>query len=99
MREGIGRLKAIVRHNKITNTIQFRVGKFSLIYAIPSKLKYIKEISNYEDGFITMQTNYGEEYTDLIELTSNGIFPDSFKKKMSDILSALKLSDIKLERG
>lgn len=98
-REGIDTLKAIIRHDDETNTIQFRAGKLNLIYTIPSKLKYITEISNYEDGFITMQTNYGEEYTDLIELIDNSIFSESFKEKMKNILSMIKISDIKLERG
>jgi len=92
-------MKAVMYHNEVLNTVQFRVGKINLVYAIPDKLKYITEISDYEDGFITMQTNYGEEYTDLVALVNNSIFSDSFKTKVEKVLSSLKLSDIKLERG
>lgn len=92
-------LKATISHDNITNTMYFRVGNFNLIYTTPDKLKLITEISDYDDGFITMQTNYGEEYTDLIDLIDNSIFTDSYKKNIKKLLNVLKLSDIKLERG
>lgn len=94
-------MKAILEHDVITSTIQFRVSskKFSIIYSIPPRLTEIKEISDYDLGFITMQTNYGEEYTDLIETTGRDIFPESYRKKAMSILNALHLEDISLKRS
>lgn len=86
-------------HDDTTSTIKFKVDNINLIYSIPQKLKHITEISDYDTGFLTMQTNYGEEYTDLIEIVKNSLFSDKFKDDAEQILSKLKLSDITLERG
>lgn len=87
-----------MQHDSVMSIIQFRIGEFNLIYAIPNKLKYITEISDYEAGFITMQTNYGEEYTDLIDLVNNSLFTDSYKRKIEIALNSLKINEIELER-
>ena len=92
-------MKAVMIHDDTTSTIKFKVDNINLIYSIPQKLKHITEISDYDTGFLTMQTNYGEEYTDLIEIVKNSLFSDKFKDDAEQILSKLKLSDITLERG
>ena len=84
-------------HNNIMNFVQFKIDDINIIYAIPSKLQKILEITDYEDGFITMQTNYGEEYTDLIDLVDNSIFTDNYKDKAKRLLSKLKKNDIILK--
>ena len=91
-------MKAIMQHDVAMSIIHFKVEELNLIYAIPNKLKCITEISDYEDGFITMQTNCGEEYTDLIELVSNSSFSDSIKRRYENVFNLLELNDIKLER-
>lgn len=90
-------MKAVINHNNVANSVQFKAEGYSVIYSVPSKLKYIKEISGYDDGFITMQTNYGEEYTDLVELISGSLFTKSFQEKMKHILYELTLGDIILK--
>ena len=94
-------MKAVLEHDDLTRTVQFRVSKqrFSIIYGVPPRLTEIKEISDYDKGFITMQTNYGEEYTDLIETVNREIFPKSYRTKATHILENLTLEDITLKRS
>lgn len=83
-----------MEHDTLFSTVQFKVDDVNIIYAIPNKLKEITEITDYEDGFLTMQTNYGEEYTDLIDLIENSLFEDNFKEKAINALRKLKINDI-----
>jgi len=36
-----------------------------LKFLVPEKLTVINEIKTYDDGYLVMDTNYGEEYIDL----------------------------------
>lgn len=92
-------MKAILEHDIITSTIQFRTKnpKISFIYSVPSRLEKIIRIIDYDEGFITMQTNYGEEYTDLIEIVDQGVFTELFKREAISIISSLDLKDIVLK--
>ncbi|MCM1237587.1 MAG: hypothetical protein NC489_46585 [Ruminococcus flavefaciens] len=93
-------MKAKLEHDILTSTIQFKIYKpnISFIYSIPPRLNHIIELSGYDEGFITMQTNYGEEYTDLIETIEQSKFTKAFKKKAIEALTGLTLQDIELRR-
>ena len=92
-------MKASIEHDKATSTVHFRAGNINFIYGVPDRIQYIKEISDYDSGFITMQTNYGEEYTDLVELLEQSIVTKAFKNKAELILKELNLADITLKRS
>lgn len=92
-------MKAIMEHDTVLSAIQIKVNGLSVIYAIPNKLKRIIEITDCEDGFLTMQTNYGEEYTDLVELIENSVFDNHFKNKAINIFKKLKAKDIVLKNN
>jgi hypothetical protein len=68
-----------------------------IIYNTSRKIKKIISISDYEDWFITFQTNIGEEYTDLKELVNNSTFDGCFINRFTNALNNLYLKDIKLE--
>lgn len=92
-------MRATLEHDNILNIVQFNAGGINLIYAVPSRLETIEAITDYDDGFITMQTNYGEEYTDLIELLDNSNFSEGFKNKAKNVFHNITLDDIILKRG
>lgn len=91
-------MRAKLEHDIATSTIQFKIYKpdINFIYSVTPRLKHIIELTDYEEGFLTMQTNYGEEYTDLINLIEISSFTESFKKKAIAALTVLSLKDIKL---
>jgi len=43
----------------------FDTGQSFLKFIVPKKLISIKEIKTYDDGYLVLDTNYGEEYVDL----------------------------------
>ena len=94
-------MKAILEHDTVLNLIQFRVvgTKVSYIFGVSPKMTDIKEITDYDTEFITIQTNYGEEYMDLIEGLEQSIFPQSFCKRAIKIYESLKLEDITLRKS
>ena len=96
--EGNG-MQATLVHDIATNTVQFNAHGISLIYAIPSRIENIEKITDYDGGFLTMQTNYGEEYTDLLEIVHNSRFSEKFKSKAKNIFQSISLSDIVLKRS
>lgn len=91
-------MKAIITHDNITSTIRLSIGEHCITYIIPPVIEEIRAIVDYEDGFITMQTNYGEEYTDVVNIVKKGLYTDNFKQKFLTLLESITLKDIILKR-
>ncbi|MCL1877547.1 MAG: hypothetical protein FWF80_01685 [Defluviitaleaceae bacterium] len=43
----------------------FDTGQSFFKFLVPKKLTAINEIKNYDNGYLIVDTNYGEEYVDL----------------------------------
>ena len=43
----------------------FDTGQNFLKFLVPKQLTMISEIKTFNDGYLVMDTNYGEEYVDL----------------------------------
>ena len=43
----------------------FKSGENFFKFIVPKKLTAINEIKTYDDGYLVIDTNYGEEYVDL----------------------------------
>jgi hypothetical protein len=89
--------KAKMSYDSLVGITEFKVGDMHIIYNTSKKIKKIISILDYEDGFITFQTNIGEEYTDLKELVNNSTFDVYFINRFTNALNGLYLKDIKLE--
>ena len=92
-------MKAIMEHDTSTSIVFWSINGLYLSYSIPRKITEITEIVDYEDGFITMNTNYGEEYTDLIDLMEHGNYSESLIDKAKNIFKKLKKENIELKRS
>ena len=47
----------------------FDSGHNYLKFLVPKQLTTINEIKNHDDGYLVINTNYGEEYIDLKAIT------------------------------
>lgn len=65
-------MKAILFFNPVLNIMTLKVDDMFIYHEISDVMTKIYELSDYEDGFLTYQTNYGEEYTDFYEIISSG---------------------------
>jgi len=45
--------------------IAFESNQIFFKFVVPKKLTTINKIKTYDDGYLVMDTNYGEEYVDL----------------------------------
>ena len=95
-------MSAVLTHDTLLNILmlELEAEDMTISYHLPINLKDIKELTDYEEGFLTMETNYGEEYADFIELLETTPFADKgFVRKCESILEKLKLEDIELRRS
>lgn len=87
-------LTACMVHDITLSVLYFRFGDMTLVQALPERLKLISEISDYDNGFITIQTNYGEEYIDLLELMEHSGFSNKYRAGAARLLEQISLADI-----
>lgn len=87
-------LTACMVHDITLSVLYFRFGDITLVQALPERLKLISEISDYDNGFITIQTNYGEEYIDLMELMEHSGFSDKYIDRAAQLIEQISLADI-----
>lgn len=92
-------LTACMVHDTTLSVLYFRFGDITLAQALPERLKLISEISDYDKGFITIQTNYGEEYIDLLELMEHSGFSDKYMAGAARLLEQISLADIVFGAG
>lgn len=91
-------MKAKIIHDTDTSTVELKVNNMRFNYGIPPAITHIHSITDYEKGYLTMETNLGEEYTDIINIIQSCCFSEKYEKKMIALLNDLKLEDITLER-
>lgn len=92
-------LTACMVHDITLSVLYFRFGDITLVQALPERLKLISEISDYDNGFITIQTNCGEEYIDLLELMEHSGFSDRYRTRATHLLEQISLADIQFVAG
>lgn len=90
-------MKATLTFDSALKVIFLQLNKMTISYKAPDKLKFIKSITDCEDGFITMETNYGEEYTDFSELVDMTPFNKKFVNNYKLALENLTQKDIILK--
>lgn len=76
----------------------FQVDGHKISQRAPVPLKEIYEITDYEEGSMTFETNYGEEYTEIICLLRRANFPKRIKRRLREKIKQLHILDIALER-
>ena len=76
--------------------MEIKVDDMFIHHGISDVMTKIYELSDYEDGFLTYQTNYGEEYTDFYEIISSGMYDKDYTDRFINKLNKLKLEDIDL---
>lgn len=91
-------MSAILTHDTLINILILEVKGMTLSYHLPVNLNVIKSIKDCDDGFITMDTNYGEEYADFIELLEVTPFDKGFIRKCTRAIKGLRRQDIELRR-
>lgn len=91
-------MSATLIHDTELNILMLRVNKMNLSYKLSDRLTSITAITDCDEGFITMETNYGEEYADFIELLETTPFDEKFIEKCTKAIEIIKLEDIKLRR-
>ena len=48
----------------------FETEQIFLKFCVPKKLTTIYEIQSYDSGYMVVDTNYGEEYVDLVHIAN-----------------------------
>jgi len=87
-------MKATLTFDSALQIILLQLNRMTISYKAPNKLKFIKSITDCEDGFITMETNYGEEYADFSELLDTTPFNKKFVNNYKSALENLTQKDI-----
>lgn len=87
-----------LRYDSLINVLFCHINNMCLSMSMPSSMTDIKSIDAYEDGFVTVTSNYGEEYIDLVE--SLDLFKDFTQKEKNEIITWLEhitIKDVRLE--
>lgn len=90
-------MKAYVKYNELLQSIDFEIADYHINFHAP-EIKEIKRLVSYEDGFLTIDTSYGEEYVDYIEFLEVSLIPDVFSRKIIPLLRELKFKNIELRK-
>lgn len=75
-------MSAILTHDTVLNILMLQVNRMTLSYKVSERLTDIKAVTGCDEGLITIETNYGEEYADFIELLETTPFDKEFIKNV-----------------
>ena len=89
---------ATLKYSRGTKLIFLKMPKLTLCFQVLVDIKDIYSITRVVDGFITIETDYGEEYIDFVELIEvSGIYNSKDIKKMTKQINQITLDNLKLE--
>ena len=89
-------MQATLTLNTKLSVLILEIGKMTLSYRVPEQLKFINKIKDCNEGVIKIDTNYGDEYVDFIDLLETTQFDYTFVKRSIKIIKDLRLDDIEL---
>lgn len=92
-------MKAYLKLDTINHMITFKCPNLSISFAIAPRMSTISSIDEVDNGYMVIQTNYGEEYIDLLGWLELDNYDKSFIDKAEGLLKDITLGDIVLEIG
>lgn len=89
-------MQAILTFNNSDKSISLSCQGKTVGISTPNVLTKVLEIKDYENGWFSLETNYGEDYVDFLGAMQTEGYPTVVIRKYKRVFECLRKSDIKL---
>ncbi len=89
-------MQAILTFNNSDKSISLSFRGKTIGISAPQVLTEVLEIKDYENGWFSLETNYGEDYVDFLGAMHTEGYPANVIRKYKRVFECLCKSDIRL---
>lgn len=89
-------MQAILTFNNSDKSISLSCQGKTVGISAPNVLTKVLEIKDYENGWFSLETNYGEDYVNFLGALQTDGYPTDVIRKHKQVFECLHKSDIKL---
>ncbi len=82
--------------DRTLNLIDIKYKKNNLSFSVPKKLDNIYKVIDYDTGYFEVETNYGEEYIDILGALENDNYDREYIKYLEKQLAGITIAEIEV---